>query len=246
MVEYLIFIIFRTKNPFNFNDLRGFQFYCGKRGIRTLGTVARTTVFETVPFDRSGIFPERGANLILSGRFFTVFTEIGHHSWFSTPFYVISYKPIVHQNFCHMTKKVADILLRKGSHITTVSPQSSVLEALHIMADQNIGSVVVLDNGRYLGIMTERDYSRKVVLNGKSSTDTTVAEIMSNNLPRVTASDSIDYCMQLMSDRNIRYLPVFDGEQLTGIISINDVVKETILSHEETITQLKDYLHSSL
>ena len=145
-----------------------------------------------------------------------------------------------------MNKKVADVLLRKGSNITTVSPNSSVLEALHIMADQNIGSVMVLDNGRYLGIVTERDYSRKVVLNGKSSTDTKVSEIMSSDLPRVTPNDSIDYCMQLMSERNIRYLPVFDADLAIGIISINDVVKETILSQQETIDQLKDYLHSSL
>ncbi|OQP59480.1 histidine kinase [Niastella vici] len=145
-----------------------------------------------------------------------------------------------------MNKKVADVLLRKGSHITTVTPDTTVLEALHIMADQNIGSVMVLQDGHYLGIVTERDYSRKVVLNGKSSTDTRVSEIMSNNLPRVTANDTVDYCMQLMSEKNIRYLPVFDENQVTGIISINDVVKETILSQQETITQLKDYLHSSL
>ena len=145
-----------------------------------------------------------------------------------------------------MNKKVADVLLRKGSNITTVSPETTVLEALHIMADQNIGSVMVLEDGHYLGIVTERDYSRMVVLKGKSSTDTKVSEIMSNDLPRVTAHDSVDYCMQLMSDRNIRYLPVFDENQVTGIISINDVVKETILSQQETITQLKDYLHSSL
>ena len=145
-----------------------------------------------------------------------------------------------------MNKKVADVLLRKGSHITTVSPNTTVLEALHIMADQNIGSVMVLEDGHYLGIVTERDYSRKVVLKGKSSTDTLVTEIMSSDLPRVTPNDSIDYCMQLMSDKNIRYLPVFDENQVTGILSINDVVKETILSQQETITQLKDYLHSSL
>jgi len=145
-----------------------------------------------------------------------------------------------------MNKKVADVLLRKGSHITTVSPDTTVLEALHLMADQNIGSVMVMQDGHYLGIVTERDYSRKVVLNGKSSTDTTVTEIMSSDLPRVTANDSIDYCMQLMSDKNIRYLPVFDENQVTGILSINDVVKETILSQQETISQLKDYLHSSL
>jgi CBS domain-containing protein len=141
---------------------------------------------------------------------------------------------------------VADVLLRKGSYITTVSPNTTVLEALTIMADQNIGSVMVLEDGHYLGIVTERDYSRKVVLKGKSSTDTKVTEIMSSDLPRVTANDSIDYCMQLMSDKNIRYLPVFDENQVTGILSINDVVKETILSQQETISQLKDYLHSSL
>ena len=145
-----------------------------------------------------------------------------------------------------MNKKVADVLLRKGSHITTVSTDTTVLEALRIMADPNIGSVMVLEDGHYLGIVTERDYSRKVVLKGKSSTDTKVSEIMSNDLPRVTAHDSVEYCMQLMSDKNIRYLPVFDENQVTGIISINDVVKETILSQQETITQLKDYLHSSL
>jgi CBS domain-containing protein len=144
-----------------------------------------------------------------------------------------------------MNKKVTDILLRKGSNITTVAPDTSVLDALKIMADQNIGSVMVMENGRYMGILTERDYSRKVVLKGKSSTDTTVSEIMSSDFPRVTPADSIDYCMQLMSDKNIRYLPVFESDQVLGIISINDVVKETILSHEETITQLKDYLHSA-
>jgi len=143
-------------------------------------------------------------------------------------------------------KKVADILSRKGGNVTNVSPDSSVLEALKIMADQNIGSVMVLENGQYRGIMTERDYSRKVILKGKSSTHTKISEIMSSDFPRVTPSDSIDYCMQLMSDKNIRYLPVFDAEDLMGIISINDVVRETILSQEETITQLKDYLHASM
>jgi predicted transcriptional regulator len=145
-----------------------------------------------------------------------------------------------------MNKKVADILLRKGSKITSISPDSSVLDALRIMADQNIGSVMVMSDGKYMGLMTERDYSRKIVLQGKSSTDTKVTEIMSSDLPRVTPSDSVDYCMQLMSDKNIRYLPVFDGETIIGIVSINDVVKETILSQQETISQLKDYLHSSL
>jgi CBS domain-containing protein len=143
-------------------------------------------------------------------------------------------------------KKVADILSRKGKNITKVSANTSVLDALKIMADQNIGSVVIANGDQYLGILTERDYSRKVILKGKSSTDTKAEEIMSSDIPRITASDTIEYCMQLMSDKNIRYLPVFDGDALSGIISINDVVKETILAQQETISQLKDYLHASM
>jgi predicted transcriptional regulator len=142
-------------------------------------------------------------------------------------------------------KKVADILLHKGGSVVSVSPGTSVLEALKIMADRNIGSVMVMEGSRYLGIMTERDYSRKVILKGKSSTDTPVSEIMSQDLPHVRPVDSIEHCMQLLSDKNIRYLPVFDQDRLVGIVSINDVVKETILTQQETITHLKDYLHST-
>jgi len=143
--------------------------------------------------------------------------------------------------------KVADILTHKGgARITSVTPETTVLEALRIMAEQNIGSVMVLEGSKYLGIMTERDYSRKVILKGKSSTDTPVSEIMSQDFPAVTPNDTIDFCMELMSDKNIRYLPVFDKEALCGIVSINDVVRETIRTHEETITHLKDYLHSGI
>lgn len=143
-------------------------------------------------------------------------------------------------------KRVKDILSRKGSSITSVQPETTVLDALKIMADQNIGSVVVMEGNNFVGIMTERDYSRKVILKGKSSTDTPVVEIMSTDFPRVTPQDTIEQCMQLMSAQNIRYLPVYDEDKLSGIISINDVVKETILVQQETITQLKDYLHASL
>ncbi|MGB8193758.1 MAG: CBS domain-containing protein [Chitinophagaceae bacterium] len=143
-------------------------------------------------------------------------------------------------------KKVKDILARKGATITGVDPSTSVLDALKIMAGQNIGSVVVMDGGTFKGIVTERDYSRKVVLNGKSSTDTIVSEIMSTDYPAITLSDTVEHCMQLMSEKNIRYLPVFEGDKMAGIISINDVVKETILTQQETISQLKDYLHASL
>ena len=143
-------------------------------------------------------------------------------------------------------KKVKDILARKGSNVTQVNPDTSVLDALRIMADQNIGSVVVMQGDRFTGIVTERDYSRKVILKGKSSTDTKVSEIMSTDFPRITPMDTVELCMQLLSDKHLRYLPVFDGDALAGIISINDVVTETIMTQQETITQLKDYLHASL
>ena len=141
-------------------------------------------------------------------------------------------------------KKVAHILAHKGKRITSVTPETTVLDALRIMANQNIGSVMVMEGNQYLGIMTERDYSRKVILLGKSSTDTPVSEIMSRDFPAITPNDTVEFCMQLMSDKNIRYLPVFENDVLCGIVSINDVVRETILTHEETITHLKDYLHS--
>lgn len=143
-------------------------------------------------------------------------------------------------------KKVSHILAHKKAKIISVSPDTTVLEALRLMANLNIGSVMVLEGDQYLGIMTERDYSRKVVLLGKSSTDTPVLEIMSRDFPAVTPNDTIEFCMQLMSEKNIRYLPVFENDALSGIVSINDVVRETILTHEETITHLKDYLHSGM
>lgn len=139
---------------------------------------------------------------------------------------------------------VTDILSRKGSNAISVLPETTVFEALKIMADNNIGSVVVMQNEEYLGIVTERDYSRKVILKGKSSTDTKVSEIMSNDLPHVKPDDTIEHCMELMTDSKIRYLPVFKDDKLKGIISITDVVKETILKQQQTIKHLDSYIHS--
>lgn len=141
-------------------------------------------------------------------------------------------------------RKVSDILRRKGSQVTTVAPSITVIDALHIMAEQNIGSVVVAENNKFMGIMTERDYSRKVILKGRNSNSTTVGDIMTTDFPPVVPSDTVEHCMELMSAQNIRYLPVMNGDNLAGIISINDVVKETILTQQETISHLKDYIHS--
>ncbi len=143
-------------------------------------------------------------------------------------------------------KKVADILHRKGANVISVTPDTTVIDALQLMAERNIGSVLVMTETHYVGLLTERDYARKVILKGKHSSDTLVEEIMSIGLPRITPDNSIEVCMHLMSENNIRYLPVFENDEICGIISINDVVKETILSQEETITQLKDYLHATM
>jgi CBS domain-containing protein len=137
---------------------------------------------------------------------------------------------------------VKDILARKPQTVT-ISSHSAVVDALKIMAENNIGSVVVIDgNGTYQGIVTERDYSRKVALKGKNSTTTPVEEIMTTDLPHVSPRDTIEHCRQLMSSQNIRYLPVFMGDELKGIISMSDVVRETIAMQQETIDHLQQYI----
>ena len=139
---------------------------------------------------------------------------------------------------------VASVLNRKNFKPVTVTPETSVITALQIMADKNIGSLVIMNGDQYLGIVTERDYSRKVILKGKHSDETRVEEIMSTDLPHIKPTDSIDHCMELMSGQNIRYMPVFDNGKLSGIISMTDVVKETILAQKETIQQLQTYITS--
>lgn len=141
-------------------------------------------------------------------------------------------------------KKVSDILSRKGANVIAIDGGTTVLDALKLMADKNIGSIVITENGDYAGLLTERDYARKVILHGKSSLETQVREIMSVNFPHMIPGNSVETCMHVMSENNIRYLPVFAGDTMCGIISISDVVTETILSHEETIEQLKSYIQS--
>jgi CBS domain-containing protein len=142
-------------------------------------------------------------------------------------------------------KTVADIFKRKGTNNIIVTPDSTVLEALKIMAEKNIGSVVVMDHEKYCGLFTERDYARKVILHGKSSSDLQVGEIMSEYLPVVTPSHTLEDCMEIMTNHNIRYLPVFDNNEYTGVISIIDVVKETMLAQKDTIEHLQNYIHSN-
>jgi len=141
-------------------------------------------------------------------------------------------------------RKVSDILKRKGNQVTSVNPGTTVIEALRIMSEQNIGSVVVMENDSFLGIMTERDYSRKVILMNRHSSDTPVGEIMTKEFPSIKQSDTVETCMQLLSEKHIRYLPVIENGKLAGIISINDVVTETISNQQETISHLQTYIQS--
>ena len=140
--------------------------------------------------------------------------------------------------------KVSDILARKGGTIVSIDAATLVLDALKLMAEKNIGSVVVMEHGEYAGILTERDYARKVILEGRSSDHTTAGEIMSTSIPRVLPEDSIETCMQIMTESKLRYLPVFSYDKLQGIVSMSDVVTETILSHVATIAQLQNYIQS--
>ena len=139
---------------------------------------------------------------------------------------------------------VSDILIRKNRPIIAVEPTTTVYDAIKLMAENNIGSVLVIENNRFLGIVTERDYSRKIILKGKSSTDTNVTDIMITDLPAVKEEDTVEYCMHLLSNSNLRYLPVFEKDQLRGIISITDVIKQMLIIQQETIDHLNNYINS--
>jgi CBS domain-containing protein len=141
-------------------------------------------------------------------------------------------------------KKVNDILTKKGAVVISISSEAKIIEALQLMQDSNVGSVVVMDQGKYRGILTERDYARKVILLDKNSSNTVVSEIMSTDLPGVELGSSVEVCMILMSENNIRYLPVIEKGELIGIISSNDLIKATIQDHLETIEHLKNYIHA--
>ncbi len=137
----------------------------------------------------------------------------------------------------------------KGGQIWSVGPPATVYEALELMAEKNAGAVLVLENGKLIGIFTERDYARKVVLKGKTSKTTTVGELMTTDVLYVNPDDTIEECMALMTEKRTRHLPVMDNGKLVGLVSIGDVVKAIISDREFTIRELERYItggHSSL
>jgi CBS domain-containing protein len=135
-----------------------------------------------------------------------------------------------------------DILRYKGHAVHSVGPTDTVLTALGIMAERDIGAVFVLDGEELVGILTERDYARKVVLAGRSSRDSPVSSIMTTELVSVEPHSTVDECMGLMTERRVRHLAVVDNRRVVGVISIGDLVKATIDEQQFTISQLKSYI----
>ncbi|HTP95582.1 MAG TPA: CBS domain-containing protein [Burkholderiales bacterium] len=141
-------------------------------------------------------------------------------------------------------KTVRQLLQSKKHGILSVAPDASVFQALQLMADKDIGALLVIDAGKLVGILSERDYARKVILRGKSSQDTPVREIMTEKVVYVQPNQTVEECMALMTERRIRHLPVFDGDKLIGVLSIGDLVKEVISQQEFIIKQLETYIMS--
>lgn len=138
---------------------------------------------------------------------------------------------------------VSQILQTKGNHVWTITPEATVYAALALMAEHDIGALVVEKDGVVVGIFSERDYARKVILQGKSSRDTLVRDIMSTNVVCVRPYQTLDQCMAVMTDKRIRHLPVLDQNRLAGVISIGDVVKAIINEQSIMIDHLKDYIY---
>ncbi|MGZ5045925.1 MAG: CBS domain-containing protein, partial [Usitatibacter sp.] len=139
-------------------------------------------------------------------------------------------------------KTVAELLRIRPARVVSVSPTQSVLEAIKVLAAEDIGAAIVMDGGRLAGIFSERDYTRKVILKGRASDTTRVEEIMTANVIVVTPRTHARECMQLMSDKNIRHLPVVDEGRVIGMISIRDIVSDIIADQDFTIEQLEHYI----
>ncbi|ENU20433.1 hypothetical protein F994_01492 [Acinetobacter bohemicus ANC 3994] len=140
---------------------------------------------------------------------------------------------------------VAQVIQNKiEQNIFTISPESTVLEAISLMADKGIGALVVTDQDKVVGIFSERDYTRKIILMERTSKETTVSEIMTAKVLTVTKSNSVEDCLNLMTDRHLRHLPVVENDKLIGLISIGDLVKVVMEDQRKLIDQLQQYIAS--
>lgn len=139
-------------------------------------------------------------------------------------------------------KKVRELVNDKGNHVCSVTPDTSVFEAITRMAEKNIGALLVMAGGRVVGLVSERDYARKVALENHSSHDTRVGDIMSNRVIYAEPTQTVEECMALMTDKHIRHLPVMDNGELLGLVSIGDLVKAVIAEQQFMIEQLEHYI----
>jgi Predicted signal-transduction protein containing cAMP-binding and CBS domains len=137
---------------------------------------------------------------------------------------------------------VRSVLQSKGSDIWSTAPDTLVFDALKVMAEKNVGALLVMEGNQLIGIFSERDYARKVVLKGESSHNIAIRNVMTSGVISVTPDQSIEDCMTLMTGKHIRHLPVLENSKLVGLISIGDVVKAIISQHEDTIKQLENYI----
>jgi CBS domain-containing protein len=141
-------------------------------------------------------------------------------------------------------KPVMELLKGREAAVYQVASSVTVFEALHLLAEYGVGALIVVDDGKLVGVVSERDYTRKVALQGKNSKETTVAEIMTANVISVAPTTGTHACMTLMSQKKIRHLPVVDGAKVLGMISIRDIMDDIIADHEQTISQLTSYISS--
>jgi len=144
-----------------------------------------------------------------------------------------------------MMKTVRLVLKNKRAEIWSILPEAPVYEALELMAEKSVGALPVMDNGKLVGIFSERDYARKVILQGRSSKVVLIGELMTKKLYCVSPSDTMETCMALITNLRIRHLPVLENNQMVGLISIGDVVKQIISDHEMTIRELEKYILGS-
>ena len=138
---------------------------------------------------------------------------------------------------------IGAILSQKSDEIFSVSPETTVHDAVAMMDEKNVGALLVLEGDKLVGMLSERDYTRKVMLRGKKSADTNVSEIMSTNLTVTHPNEGVEECLRVMTDKRFRHLPVLDGEKVVGVISIGDLVKHVISCQSAAIAHLENYIH---